>query len=170
MEWHPHLTRSLIIRVDCSMSPMFSFAAHVCRWAGAKNREGAQIHCRYVNLWWWNLYHYIWYSLALIPIWFRIFLCCCMLGLTWNLFSLILCVGKDSPLQRKIYGYLHMLVMFGQTRGQGCPWDAFLVLWDPSDCLALYHGYLGAIDGFWSDHIIGGNWTVSDLVLLDGFF
>ena len=36
MEWHPHLTCSLIFRMDLLMSLMCSFAAHVCRWAGAK--------------------------------------------------------------------------------------------------------------------------------------
>ena len=37
MEWKPHLTRSLIVHMDCSMSLMCSFAAHVCRCAGNKN-------------------------------------------------------------------------------------------------------------------------------------
>ena len=45
-----------------------------------------------------------------------------------------------------------------------------MVLWAPTDLLALYDGYLGAIDGFFSADSIGGNWKVSDLVLLDGFF
>ena len=45
-----------------------------------------------------------------------------------------------------------------------------MVLWDTYDCLALYYGYLGAIDGLYSADVIGGNWTVSDLVILDGLF
>ena len=45
-----------------------------------------------------------------------------------------------------------------------------MVLWDPSDCLALYGGYLGTIDGFCSADVIGGNRKVSDLILLDGLF
>ena len=63
-----------------------------------------------------------------------------------------------------------MLVVFGHKRGQGYPWDGLVVLWDPSDCLALYGGYLGTIDGFCSADVIGGNRTVSDLILLDGLF
>ena len=63
-----------------------------------------------------------------------------------------------------------MLVVFVHKREQGYPWGGLVVLWDPSDCLALYDGYLGAIDGFCSADVIGGNRTVSDLVLLDGLF
>ena len=62
------------------------------------------------------------------------------------------------------------LVVFGHKRGQGDPWDGLVVLWNPSYFLALYDGYLGAIDGFCSAYFIGGNRTVSDLVLLDVFF
>ena len=36
MEWHPHITRSLIVWMDRSMSPMCSFVAHVCRFTGDK--------------------------------------------------------------------------------------------------------------------------------------
>ena len=135
-----------------------------------KKSEGAKFHCHHDNMWLWNLYPYIWYSLALILIWFWIFLYCCMLGLTWNLSSLILCVRKGSHLQIKIHGLLHILVVFGHRRGQGGPWDGLVLLWTPYDCLALYDGYLGAIDGFCSADVIGGNQTVSDLVLLYGFF
>ena len=58
---------------------------------------------------------------------------------------------------------------FDHKRVQGYPWDSIVVIWAPSDCLALYDGYLGDIDGFCSADVIGGNRTVSDLVLLDGF-
>ena len=34
MEWHPNLTCYLIVWMDCSMSPMSSFVAHVCRFVG----------------------------------------------------------------------------------------------------------------------------------------
>ena len=61
-------------------------------------------------------------------------------------------------------------MVFGHKRGQGCPWDGLVVLWDPSGCLALYDGYLVSIDGFCSADVIGGNQKVSYLVLLDGFF
>ena len=37
IEWHPHLTRFLIFWMDLSISPMCSFAAHVCRWSSDKN-------------------------------------------------------------------------------------------------------------------------------------
>ena len=33
MEWQPHHMRSLTVRMDCSMPPIFSLAAHVCRSA-----------------------------------------------------------------------------------------------------------------------------------------
>ena len=46
--------------------------------------------------------------------------------------------------------------------------DGLVVLWDPYDFLDLYDGYLGAIYGFCYADVIGGNWTVYDLVLLDG--
>ena len=36
MELQPHVTRSLIVRMDCSMSLMCSFSAHVCRCASDK--------------------------------------------------------------------------------------------------------------------------------------
>ena len=62
------------------------------------------------------------------------------------------------------------LVVFGHNRGQGYAWGGLVVLWAPSDCLSLYGRYLGGIDGFLSADVIGGNRTVSDLVLLDGFF
>ena len=135
-----------------------------------KNCEGVQINFLQENLWWWNLYLYIWSSFALIPIWFWIFLCCCMLVLTRNMSSLILCAGKCSHSQRKIHGYFHILVVFGHKRGQGYPWDCLVVLWDPSYFLALYYGYLGGIDGSCSSDFICVNPTVSDLVILDGFF
>ena len=63
-----------------------------------------------------------------------------------------------------------MLVVFDHKRGQGYPWDGLVVLWDPSDFIALYGGYLGTIDGFCSADVISGNRTVSDLILLDGLF
>ena len=56
-------------------------------------------------------------------------------------------------------------MVFCHNRGQGYPWDGLVVLWDPSDCLALYDGYLGTIYGFCSDDVIGGNRKVPDLVL-----
>ena len=59
--------------------------------------------------------------------------------------------------------------MFGHKRGQGIPWNCLVVVWDPSDCLALYYGYLGAIYGLLSADTIDGNQSPSDLVLLDGF-
>ena len=61
-------------------------------------------------------------------------------------------------------------MVFGHKRGKGCPWGGIMVLWDTSDCIALYYGYLGAIDGFYSADFIGGNQTVSDLIILDGLF
>ena len=61
-------------------------------------------------------------------------------------------------------------MVFGHRRGQGYPWDGLVVRWAPSDFIALYDGYLGAIYGFCSADVIGGNRTVSDLFLLDGFF
>ena len=45
-----------------------------------------------------------------------------------------------------------------------------MVIWAPSGFLALYDGYLGSIDGFYSADVIGGNRTFSESVLLDGFF
>ena len=45
-----------------------------------------------------------------------------------------------------------------------------MVLWYPSDCLALYDDYLRAIDGFYSADVISSNRTVYDFVLLDGLF
>ena len=62
------------------------------------------------------------------------------------------------------------MVVFGHDRGKGYPWDGLVVLWYPSDCFALYGGYLGAIYGFFSDDVICGNWAVPDLIILDGFF
>ena len=61
-------------------------------------------------------------------------------------------------------------MVFGRKRGKGYPLDGLVVLWAPSDCLALYDGYLGSKDGFYSADVISGNRTVSDLSLLDGFF
>ena len=61
-------------------------------------------------------------------------------------------------------------MVFGHKRGQGCPWDGLVVLWNTSYCLDLYDGYLGDIYGFCSAYVIGGNWKVSYLVILDGFF
>ena len=61
-------------------------------------------------------------------------------------------------------------MVFGHKRGQGYPWDGLVVIWDPSDCLELYDGHLGAIYGFCSSDVISDYWTVYDLVLLDGFF
>ena len=39
IEWQPHLTCSLIVRMDFSMSPIFSFTAHVYRCAGDKKYQ-----------------------------------------------------------------------------------------------------------------------------------
>ena len=61
-------------------------------------------------------------------------------------------------------------MVFGHNKGRGDPWDGLVVIWTPSDCLDLHYGYLGAIYGFFSADVIGGNLKVSDLVLLDGFF
>ena len=42
MDLYPHLTRSLIFWLDRSMSPICSFAVHVCRCVGDKNsRRGS---------------------------------------------------------------------------------------------------------------------------------
>ena len=56
-------------------------------------------------------------------------------------------------------------MVFGNKRWQSYPWDGLVVIWDPSDCLALYDEYMGTIYGFLSTDLIGGNWRVSDLVL-----
>ena len=78
---------------------------------------------------------------------------------------------ENAPIYKeKIHGYFHILVVFGHKRGQGYPLDGLVVLWDTSDCLELFDGYLGGIDGFFSADVIGGNRKVSDLVLFDGFF
>ena len=61
-------------------------------------------------------------------------------------------------------------MVFGHKRGRGYTLDGIAVLWDPSNCLALYDVYSGGIDGFCSDDVIGDNRTVSGLVLLDGLF
>ena len=62
------------------------------------------------------------------------------------------------------------MVVFGHERGHGYPWYGLVVLWDPSDLLALYDRYLGAIYGFCSTDVVCGNWEVPDLILLGGFF
>ena len=62
------------------------------------------------------------------------------------------------------------VVVFGHRRGKGYLWYGLVVLCYPYDCLALYDMYLGAIDGFCFNDVIGGNWTVSYLVILNGFF
>ena len=49
MEWQPHLTRYLIVCMDHSMYPMFSFVAHMCRFAGDKKYWIFQIHCLHRN-------------------------------------------------------------------------------------------------------------------------
>ena len=36
MEWQPHITRSLTVRMDCSMSPICLSASHMCRSADDK--------------------------------------------------------------------------------------------------------------------------------------
>ena len=61
-------------------------------------------------------------------------------------------------------------MVFGHKRGEGYPWGGLVVIWAPSDCLALYDGYLGFIYGFFFADVIGGNRTVSDLILLNGLF
>ena len=62
------------------------------------------------------------------------------------------------------------MAVFDHERDQGYPWDGLVVLWDPFDCFDFYDGYLGDIDGFYSADFVYGNRTVSDLILLDGFF
>ena len=57
-------------------------------------------------------------------------------------------------------------MVFGHKRGEGYLWDSLVVIWDLSDCLALYDGYLGNIYGFFYADVIGGNPTVSDLYLV----
>ena len=144
-----------------SRCPRCAHLRHICaNELILKNIEGVQFHCCHGNWWWWNLYLYIWSSLAFIPIWFHILLFFCMLGLMWNISSLILCVWKGS----------HILVMFGHERGQGYTWDVIVVLLDSFDCLALYDGHLGATDGLCSADVICGNQTVPNLFLLDIFF
>ena len=61
-------------------------------------------------------------------------------------------------------------MVFGYDRGKMYPWDGLVVIWDPSDCFALYYGYLGGIYGFFSDDVIYGNSTVPDLIILYSFF
>ena len=61
-------------------------------------------------------------------------------------------------------------MVFGHERGQGYTLGGLVLLCAPSDCLALYDGYLGVIDGFYSANFICGNCTVPGLVLLDGLF
>ena len=82
-----------------------TWCAHLRRmcagWLVLKNCEGAQINFCHGNMWWLNLYPYILSSLALIPIWSQISLCCCMLVITWNISSFIFCLGNVSHLQRK---------------------------------------------------------------------
>ena len=53
--------------------------------------------------------------------------------------------------------------------GSGYPRDGLVVLWTPSDGLALYDGYLGATYVFCSDDVVCGDWAVSDLIFLNGF-
>ena len=170
MEWHPHLTRSLVFQMNLLMSLMCSFVKNVCIWAGAKKSKIWSNHCRYGNQWWQSLYIYTWSWLDLIQIYFCIFLWCCMLGLNWNIHDLIWCVGKDCHWQIKIYGYLHIVVVCGHERGKGYHWDGLVVLCYPSDWIALYDGYLGAIYGFWYHDFVCGNWTVRDLIPLDRLF
>ena len=78
--------------------------------------------------------------------------------------------SKGLLLTNKIHGCLHILVVFGHERGQGYLWGVHVVLWYPSDCLALYGGYLGNIDGFYSAGVFCGNWKFPDLILLGGLF
>ena len=63
-----------------------------------------------------------------------------------------------------------MVVVFGHDRGQGCPWGGLVVLWDTSDFLTLYDGYLGGMCGFCSSDVVCGNWIVTDLILIYGLF
>ena len=60
-------------------------------------------------------------------------------------------------------------MVFGHERGKEYTWDGLVLIWDISDCFALYDGYLGAIYGFFSDDVICGNWKITDLIILDGF-
>ena len=146
MELHPHLTRYLVVRMYLSMSPMCSFAVHVCRWAGAKKCEGVQIHCHHGNRQWWNLYLYIWYSLALIPMWFQVLLCCCMIGLTWNLSPFIFCVGKGSHWQSKIHGCLHIWWCLDMIGGKGI---LGVVMW----CSGILLIALPCMVGIWGTYM-----------------
>ena len=61
-------------------------------------------------------------------------------------------------------------MVFGHKRGQGYPWDGLVVLWNPSDFLALYDGNLGVRYGFFYADVISDNRTVPDLIILDGLF
>ena len=62
--------------------------------------RGVQIHYHHGIQWWWNPYIGTWSLICLYQILSHILLCCCMLVLTWNRFSLIFCVGKGFHLQR----------------------------------------------------------------------
>ena len=62
------------------------------------------------------------------------------------------------------------MVVFVYERGEGYSLGFLVVVWSPSDFLALYSGYLGGIDGFLSAYFVCGNWTVPDLIILNGLF
>ena len=62
------------------------------------------------------------------------------------------------------------MVVFSHDRGKGYAWDGLVVLWDTSNCIALFDGYFGGIYGFCCDDFICGNWKVPDLIILDGLF
>ena len=111
-----------------------------------KNCEDVQINCFNGNWWWWNLYLYIWSSIYSIPIWFRIFLFCCMLRLTYNISSLILRVGKGSHWQIKnswIDPYFGGVWTWEGARvslGWSC--GALWSFWFPCLVWALFEGYI----------------------------
>ena len=61
-------------------------------------------------------------------------------------------------------------MVFVHESGQEFPWGGLVVLWDIYDFLALHDRYFGVVDGLCSADLVCDNWTVPDLVLLDGLF
>ena len=62
------------------------------------------------------------------------------------------------------------MVVFGNGRRKGYPWDFLLVLWPHYDGFYLHDGYLWSVDGLCSIDVVYGDWAVSDLICLNGFF
>ena len=77
---------------------------------------------------------------------------------------------KGLPFIKKNIWLDPHLVVFIHDRGKGYHWDGLVMIWDTSYCPELYDVYLGDIYGFCSADAIYGNWTVTDLTLLDVFF